>query len=139
MPHLRFLNALDGEHVQKWQFKTKTTPMKPLGTENKTLTHYHLSPNDWEDLPGGAEKLCYNEIPTKINWHYLRFDFDLATWKAMNFFCNDREFDVTGFDSIRIPGMRNLWCMLNIAFFVEADVDKRAFLYLDSVCLSGDF
>jgi hypothetical protein len=35
--------------------------------------------------------------------------------------------------------MRNLWCMLNLCFFVETDVDKRAFLYLDSVCLSGDF
>ena len=28
MPHLRFLNALDGEHVQKWQFKTETTPFQ---------------------------------------------------------------------------------------------------------------
>jgi hypothetical protein len=139
MPHLRFLNALDGAHVQKWQFKTKTTPMKPLGTENKTVTHYHLSPEDWEDLPGGGQKLCYNEIPTKVNWHYLRFDFDLATWKATHFSCNDREFDLSGYDSIRIPGMRNLWCMLNLGFFAETDVDKRAFLYLDSVCLSGDF
>ena len=25
MPHLRFLNALDGEHLQKWQFKRRTT------------------------------------------------------------------------------------------------------------------
>ena len=24
MPHLRFLNALDGQHVQKWQFKRRT-------------------------------------------------------------------------------------------------------------------
>jgi hypothetical protein len=35
--------------------------------------------------------------------------------------------------------MRNLWCMLNLAFFVESDTDKRSFLYIDSVCLSGDF
>jgi hypothetical protein len=38
-----------------------------------------------------------------------------------------------------MPAMRNLWCMLNLAFFVETDVDKRAMLYIDSVCLSGDF
>lgn len=139
MPHLRFLNALDGEHVQKWQFKRRTTPLKPLGTENKTVTHYHLSPEDWEDLAGGAQKLCYNEIPTKVNWHYLRFDFDLATMRATHFACNDRAFDLSSFESIRIPAMRNLWCMLNIAFFAEADRDKRAFLYLDSVCLSGEF
>jgi hypothetical protein len=29
--------------------------------------------------------------------------------------------------------------MLNLAFFVETDADKRAFLYIDSVCLSGEF
>jgi hypothetical protein len=139
MPHMRFLNALDGRHLQKWQFKRKTAEVKPIGTENKTVTHYHLAPEDWEDLPGGEQKLCYNEIPTKVNWHYLRFDFDLAAMRATHFQCNDRQFDRTGFESIRIPAMRNLWCMLNLAFFVEADTDKRAFLYVDSVCLSGDF
>ena len=38
-----------------------------------------------------------------------------------------------------MPGWRNLWCMLNLAFFVETDVDKRALFYIDTVCLSGDF
>lgn len=139
MPHLRFLNALDGTHLQKWQFKRRTTPFRALGTENKTVTHYHLSSEDWEDLPGGGQRLCYNEIPTKVNWHYASFDFDLATWRATGFRCNDRAFDVSAAEPIHIPGMRNLWCMLNLAFFVETDTDKRAFLYIDSVCLSGDF
>jgi hypothetical protein len=139
MPHLRFLNSENGKHLQKWQFKRRTTPFKAIGTENKTVSHYHLAPQDWEDLPGGEQRLCYNEIPTKVNWHYFRFDFDLAAMRATHFQCNDRVFDVSGYDSIRIPGMRNLWCMLNLGFFVEADTHKRAFLYLDSVCLSGDF
>jgi len=38
-----------------------------------------------------------------------------------------------------IPAMANLWCMLNVLFWVETDVDKRAFLYLDSVLLSGEW
>jgi hypothetical protein len=139
MPHLRFLNAENGEHVQKWQFKRRTTPFQALGTENKIVTHYHLAPTDWEDLPDGHQKLCYNEIPTKVNWHYVCFDFDLSTMQATGFRCNDRVYDLSSFDSIRIPAMRNLWCMLNIGFFAEADTDKRAFLYVDSVCLSGDF
>ena len=46
---------------------------------------------------------------------------------------------VAGFEPMRMPGWRNLWCMLNLAFFVETDVDKRALFYIDSVCLSGDF
>jgi hypothetical protein len=139
MPHLRFLNADGGRHLQRWQFKRRTTDVMPIGTENKTVTHYHLAPQDWEDLPDGHQKLCYNEIPTKVNWHYVRFDFDLESMQATHFQCNDRTFDLSGFDSIRIPAMRNLWCMLNLAFFVETDTDKRAFLYVDSVCLSGDF
>jgi hypothetical protein len=139
MPHLRFLNALNGEHLQKWQFKTETTALKPLGTTNKTHTHYHLAPEGWRDLPDGGQRLCYNEIPTKVNWTYLRFDFDLETMRATGLRCNDRDFDMSEFDSIRIPGMRNLWCMLNFGIFAETDIDKRAFLYVDSVCISGDF
>jgi hypothetical protein len=77
MPHLRFLNAADGKHLQKWQYKRETTTFKAIGSEDKTLSHYHLAPEGWLDLPDGEQRLCYNEIPTKVNWSYLRFDFDL--------------------------------------------------------------
>ena len=139
MPHLRFLNAENGAHVQKWQYKDETTPFKSLGTEGKTVTHDHLAPTGWKDVPGGHQKLCYNEIPTKINWHYARFDFDLAAMRAIDFQCNDRVYDMSGCAPIVIPGMRNLWCMLNLVFFAETDVAKRALYYIDSVCLSGEF
>jgi hypothetical protein len=139
MPHMRFLNALDGAHLQKWQYKDQTTPFKSLGTEGKTVTHDHLAPTDWKDVPNGAQKLCYNEIPTKVNWHYGRFDFDLASMSAIEFQCNDRIFNMRQSRPIVIPAMRNLWCMLNICFFAETDADKRALFYVDSVCLSGDF
>ncbi|TKT81461.1 DUF6772 family protein [Aquamicrobium sp. LC103] len=138
MPHLRFLNALDGRHIQKWQFKQRTTEFHPMGGD-KIMSHYHLAPEGWEDLPGGDQRLCYNEIATKINWTYLCFDFDLDAMKALSFRCNDREFDLSTFDSIRIPAMKNLWCMLNFVLFAETDTDKRAFLYVDSICISGDF
>lgn len=139
MPHLRFLNALDGEHLQKWQFKRRTTDFQAVGNSDRTLSHYHLSPDGWEDLPGGAQRLCYNEIATKVNWSYLRFDFDLAAMRATAFQCNDRVFDLSAFEPMRMPAMKNLWCMLNFCLFAETDVAKRAFLYVDSVCISGDF
>lgn len=139
MPHLRFLNASDGRHLQKWQYKCQTTHFTPIGGENKTVSHDHLASDGWQDLPGGAQRLCYNEIPTKVNWSYLRFDFDLETMKALSFTCNDRSFDMSGFDSIRMPAMKNLWCMLNFCVFAETDVAKRAFLYVDSICISGLF
>ncbi len=139
MPHIRYLNSLDGELQQKWQFKRERAPFSQIGGSGKTVSHYHLSPEGWEDIPNGGQKLCYNEIATKHNWHYLRLDFDLESMRFLFFQCNDRIFDVTGLDSIRNPAMPNLWCMLNVAFFVEADADRRVFGYLDSVVLSGDF
>ncbi len=139
MPHLRFLNALDGKHVQKWQFKQENIGFQPVGNGDKTLSHYHLSPEGWEDLPGGDQRLCYNEIATKVNWTYLRFDFDLGAMQALDFQCNDRIFDMSKFEPMRMPAMKNLWCMLNFCLFAETDTDKRAFLYVDSVCISGDF
>ena len=139
MPHLRYLNALDGRRMNKWQFKQHTTPFRPIGGRGETVTHDHLSPQDWEDIPGGAQKLCYNEVPTKINWHYLRFDFDLASMRWLGFQCNDQVFDCPTVESIRIAAMPNLSCMLNLCFFCESDTAKRAFFYLDSVLLSGEF
>lgn len=139
MPHLRFLNSIEGELVQKWQYKEETTRFHNIGGSGKTVSHYHLAPEGWKDLPDGHQPMCYNEIATKQNWHYMRVDFDLVHMRYLAFQCNDRKFDVSGIDSIRIPAMPNLWGMLNVIFFAEADTDKRVFFYLDSVLLSGDF
>ncbi len=139
MPHLRYLNSLDGSLVQRWQYKKDRVAFEAIGDEGKTVSHYHLSPEGWLDVPGGEQKLCYNEIATKQNWHYLRLDFDLEAMRYTGFQCNDHVFDVSTLDCIRIPAMPNLWSMLNVAFFAEADTSKRVFFYLDSVLLSGEF
>jgi len=139
MPHIRYLNSRDGVLQQKWQFKRGSPLIENIGDTAETVSHFHLGDTDWEDLRGGGQRLCYNEIATKLNWHYVRFDFDIATMSALAFQCNDREFDVSGFDSLRMPAMKNLWCMLNVAMFAQTEADRRTFCYLDSICLSGDF
>lgn len=139
MPHLRYLNALDGVSKQVWQYKKETTRFHNIGNSGNTVSHYHLAPEGWIDVPNGAQSMCYNEIATKQNWHYMRVDFDLATMRYISMQCNDKVIDLSGVDSITIPAMSNLWCMLNVIFFAEADTDKRTFFYLDSVLLSGDF
>ena len=139
MPHLRYLNALNGEPMTRWQFKRRREPLQQIGGSGKTRSHFHLAPSGWEDVPGGKQILCYNEIATKYNWHYLRVDLDLAARKITGLRCNDREHDVRGVEPMMMPAMANLWCMLNVLFWVETDVDKRAFLYLDSVLLSGEW
>lgn len=139
MPHLRYLNAQDGVALAKWQFKRRREPFARVGHSGKTVSHFHLAPTGWEDVPGGVQRLCYNEIATKQNWHYLRVDLDLLSRSIIRLQCNDRVHDLAGVEPMMIPAMSNLWCMLNVLFWVETDVDKRAFLYLDSVLLSGDW
>ncbi|MCC9075593.1 hypothetical protein FKZ61_005640 [Litorilinea aerophila] len=139
MPHLRYLNALDGQAVARWQFKRRREPMADIGGSGKTRSHFHLAPEGWEDIPDGEQLLCYNEIATKHNWHYLRVDFDLTSMSFQGIRCNDRTFDVSPLEPMRLPAMANLWCMLNLVFWVETDRAKRAFLYLDSVLLSGEW
>jgi|SRR5579859_236500 len=139
MPHFRYLNAVAGEQRAQWQFKRQREPFAPIGGSGKTRSHFHLAPTGWEDVPDGRQLLCYNEIPTKYNWHYLRVDLDLATRAMTRLQCNDRVLALAGVGPMMIPAMSNLWCMLNVAWWVETDVDKRAFLYLDSVALSGDW
>lgn len=139
MPHIRYLNALDDAFVGRWQYKKERVTLHNIGGSGKTQSHFHLAPEGWLDLPDGDQLLCYNEIATKMNWHYLRLDFDLAAMTYLRFQCNDRVFDLAGVEPMRMPAMANLWCMLNLAFWVETDRDKRAFLYLDSALLSGDW
>ena len=139
MPHLRYLNAADGQLHQQWQFKRHRVPVESIGGTGQTVSHFHLSSEDWENVPGGRQKLCYNEIATKQNWYYLRVGFDLSSMAFTEFQCNDHHFDVTALAPMMMPAMANLWCMLNIAFWAEAAKDCRSFLYVDSVLLSGDF
>jgi hypothetical protein len=139
MPHIRYLNALNGEAAGRWQFKQQREALLDIGGTGKTRSHFHLAPEGWEDIPGANQLLCYNEIATKQNWYYLRLDFDLQTMSYLGLQCNDRVFDVSPLAPMRMPAMANLWCMLNTVFFVESDSNKRSFLYLDSILLSGEW
>ncbi len=139
MPHLRYQNAIDGQPAGQWQFKHRTPNFRNIGDSGETVSHFHLGPDGWDDVPNGQQQLCYNEIATKQNWHYLRVGFDLASMSFTALQCNDRHFDVAALQPMTMPAMPNLWCMLNLVFFAEASADRRAFLYVDSVVMSADF
>jgi len=138
MPHLRYLNAVNGQRIARWQFKPRTRDFHKIGDSGKTVSHFHLGQEGWVDVPTDSQELCYNEIATKMNWHYLKVNLDLETRRFISFRCNDVIYDGDALQCIEIPAMPNLFCMLNIGFWVETDVDKRAFLYVDSVLLSGE-
>ncbi len=138
MPHLRYLNSVEGQPVQRWQFKRALEPMRHIGGSGQTRSHFHLAPTGWEDVPDGDQRLCYNEIATKQNWHYLRVGIDLDAMCFTEFRCNDRLFDHTAIAPMVLGAMPNLWCMLNLFVWVEADCGKRAFLYVDTAMLSAE-
>ncbi len=138
MPHLHYLNAVDGQQEARWQFKRQSPNFRDIGSSGKTVSHFHLGKEGWEDVPGGDQRLCYNEIATKQNWHYLRVGIDLADMCFSEFQCNDRHFETSAIEPMIMPAMANLWCMLNVVFWARAGNDKRAFLYLDSILLSAD-
>jgi len=137
MPHLRYLNAFEGRRVEHWQFKEKAVPFERFS--EKTVTHYHLADRDWQNLADHHQTLCYNEIPTKVNWQYARLGFDLRTMRYTHFQCNDIHYDMSAAGSLSIPAMTNLRGMLNVVFFVESDAARRCSLYVDSVLVSGEW
>jgi len=139
MPHLRYLNAEGDQMINRWQMKGATRAFAKIGDSGETVSHFHLGPEHWEYVDAPAQTLAYNEIATKMNWHYLKLNVDLAERRFLGFQCNDLIYTGDPLKYISIPAMPNLNCMLNTAFWVETNRDKRAFLYLDSVLLSGEF
>lgn len=136
MPHLRYCNVEDGAPRYQWQYRDELPSRHVVGHSGEIKSFFHLDPTGWKDIPNAQQRLCYNELPTKFNWHYLRFTCDLHTMNYAELQCNDRTFDLTDLSPIRAPTDADLWCMLNTAFFVETATGRRAFLYLDSVVVS---
>lgn len=139
MPHLKYLNAYRGEPRQVWQYKAAVEGPKHVGPTGETRSHPHFSDHGWRDIPGGGQRLCYNELPTKLNWHYLRVGLDLRSMRVTALQCNDRIIPVDAVETMVMPAWPNLWSMLNICLICETDVDKRCFFYVDSVLVSGDW
>jgi hypothetical protein len=137
-PMVRYLNSFEGKRIERWQYKNTHEPFQPIGASGQTVSFCPYVSRGWKDLAGGSQRLCYNEIATKINWHYLCLDFNLATMRYIRLRCNDRVFDLADIEPIRIPAMANLWCMFQPFVWVEADTDQRAFLYIDSAVLSAE-
>lgn len=137
LPQIRYLNARDGKPAHRWQYKNRAVPFSDVG--EKTVSFFHYGEDNWQDIPGGEQRLCYNEIPTKINWHYVKVGWDLRTMRFTALQCNDRVFDVAHLGGIEIKAMPNLWNLFNVILSVGTDVDKRAFAYFDSILVSGDW
>jgi hypothetical protein len=141
---LRYLNTdQDGAFARRWIYKTSvhaSTKMERSGQVPPVQDHHVLSPDDWQPVPGGHQPLCYNEVPTKINWHYLRWLFDTGARRNVELQANDRLMDLR---EVPVPvydhGYRGLSHLLNFCVDVRTHTAVRNFLYLDSVLVSVDW
>ncbi len=141
---LRYLNtAPDGSPAQKWMYKTSvhtTTRMDRQGMTLQTEDLHVRNVEDWKDVPGGHQPLCFNETATKINWHYLRWQFDTARRRNTELQVNELTLDLR---AIPIPSYdhayRGLNHLLNFLIDVRTHRRVRNFLFVDSVLISVDW
>jgi len=97
------------------------------------------NPDDWRTI-GEPFTLCYNEVPTKVNWHYLRWTMDTEKRKNIELQINNKLIDMR---DVPVPPYEesydSLENLLNFYFSVRTLSGKRNFLYLDTVVISADW
>ena len=90
-------------------------------------------------MPGGHQPLCFNELATKVNWHYLRWVFDTRERRNVELQVNNLVMDLR-----KVPVLsyaepyRAGGHMLNLLMDVRTHHAVRNFLFVDSVLVSMD-
>ena len=144
---LRYQNtATDaGSFVRSWRYPLipEPTPRDHLaGKIALTTTDDFTAPGaeNWADLDDGIQSFCFNEVPTKINWHYLRWQIDTEARRNVELQVNDRLYDLSNVPvspyEERYEALENL---LNFYISVRTHTNVRNFLFLDSVLVSVDW
>jgi hypothetical protein len=142
---MRYLNTdLDNQLTQQWVYPTVPEPTPREHFEGKiklprTADFTAPDPADWSPV-GERQELCYNEVPTKVNWHYLRWVIDTSTRTNVELQVNDRIMDLT---DVPVPTYSeeygSLQNLLNFYVSVRTHTSVRNFAYLDSVLISTDW
>jgi hypothetical protein len=158
-PAVRYLNAANGVMRQKWQFaQARAVSAEDWSGNFDTSISEDMasavgaqpgidpqwfgrrypdgSTDGFRDIPKGEQKLCYNETVDKINWHYLRFLVDSRRREYVELQCNERTFDLRGIQPTLAGAYPRIWSLLNLALWVEADTNRRCFLFVDSAVIS---
>ncbi len=141
----RYLNTdVDNNPRRQWVYPVVPEPTPREHFEGKvklprTADFTAPDPDDWKPFTE-AQELCYNEVPTKVNWHYLRWIIDTRTRKNVELQVNDEVFDMR---DVPVPAYTerydSLQNLLNFYVSVRTHTDVRNFLYLDSVLVSVDW
>jgi hypothetical protein len=140
---VRYQNADEhGNMLRQWKYPVVPEPTPREAYEGKADHPYAADftapdPDDWR-VYGQPQELCMNEVPTKVNWHYLRWVIDTEKRQNVEVQLNDQLMD---WSDVPVPiyGVRygSLENLLN--FSVRTLSGRRNFLYLDSVLISADW
>lgn len=141
---LRYMNTdMSGALVKRWMYKTREGGSSrdyvrgALAEPQDDLDAASL--RDWAEVPNGFNPLCYNETATKINWHYLRWDFDIAAARNVELQVNQHVMDLREVPVPLAGRYESLNYLLNIRLDVRTNRDVRNCLYLDSTVISADW
>lgn len=130
--------------TRRWMYPTVPEPTPREHLEGKVKLGYAADftapdPDDWRAF-GEPQELCYNEVPTKVNWHYLRWVVDTRERRNIELQINDRVMDMR---DVPVPVYEDRYAslenLLNFYFSVRTHANVRNFLYLDSVLISVDW
>jgi hypothetical protein len=142
---MRYLNTdLENKLVRQWVYPTVPEPTPREHFEGKlklprTADFTAPDPADWRPV-GEPQEMCYNEVPTKVNWHYLRWVVDTANRRNVELQINDRTIDLS---DVPVPPYAeqygSLHNLLNFYVSVRTHTNVRNFLFLDSVLISTDW
>ena len=132
------------ELTRRWKYPVAPEPTPRDHVRGRIALPYAAdftapNPEDWRYL-GDPLELCVNEVPTKINWHYLRWQIDTGRRTNVLLQINDLEMDLT---EVPVPvypeRYQTLDNLLNFYFSVRTHSGIRNFLFLDSVLISVDW
>ena len=139
----RYQNTdVDNNLQRRWVYPSVPEPTPREHLEGKAKLAYGAdftapNPEDWHQF-GEPQEMCFNEVPTKVNWHYLRWLVDTEERRNIELQVNDRLYDMS---DIPVPPYLerydSLENLLNFYFSVRTHSGVRNFLYLDSVVISA--
>ena len=149
MPAIRYVNSVNGELKQFWQYSQaadvtdeeweygkKGWCVRGIDPQWFGKRYADGRTDGFQEVPDGAQKLCYNESDDKINWLYFRFLFDNAKREYVEFQSGDKTFDLRGNQPTLVKPYANISGLFNPVVWIETDTNRRAFMFIDSIVIS---
>lgn len=150
-PTIRFVNNADGVPVRRWQYGQVRPGVTRddwcFGLENgweapgidtiwSGRRYADGSGDGFDWVPGGEQRLVFNESPDKLNWMYFRLTVDIAKREYVEMQSMDQVYDLRGVSPTLAPCYEGITNLINPVFWIETDTDRTVELFLDSTVYS---